>query len=402
MRNLIRACSAVIVGLGIAANAAAQPSHPVKIGVLTDLSGYVSDVTGKGSIAAAELAIADFGGKVLGAPIELISADHQNKPDVGTAIARRWYDQEGVDMIVDIPISAIAIGVQAVASEKNKISMTTSATSDALTNEQCSATGFHWTQDSYSLGKVLGTALAKAGGAKFFFIVIDTTGGKALADSAKPFIEKAGGTVIGVVRHPMEANDFSSFLLQAKSSGADYIVFGNGGKDLVNSVTQAHEFHVVPGRQQLAAIPLFLTDLHAMGLKYGQGLLFSTGFYWDRTPETHAWSERFFAKVGKMPTDAQAATYSAVLHYLRAVQAAGTDDTNKVVAKIRELPVRDMYAGTGRVREDGRLIKDIFMVEAKTPAESKGEWDLVKVRNVVPGDEAFRPLAESKCKLVKK
>lgn len=250
MRNLIRVCSAVVVALGIAANAAAQPSHPVKIGVLTDLSGYVSDVTGKGSIAAAELAIADFGGKVLGAPIELISADHQNKPDVGTAIARRWYDEEGVDMIVDIPISAIAIGVQAVASEKNKIAMTTSATSDALTNEQCSATGFHWTQDSYSLGKVLGTALAKAGGAKFFFIVIDTTGGKALADSAKPFIEKAGGTVIGVVRHPMEANDFSSFLLQAKASGADYIVFGNGGKDLVNSVTQAHEFHVVPRRQQ--------------------------------------------------------------------------------------------------------------------------------------------------------
>ena len=403
MRKLAIASAAFFAAALSAAGAAAQVSNgTVKIGVMTDTSSYLADVVGKGSIAAAQLAIEDVGGKAAGMPIELIFADHQNKPDVGAALAREWYDRENVDMIVDVPASAVAIAVQGVAREKNRIAMFTSATSDALTNDQCSPNGFHWTQDSYSLGKVLATALAKAGGSKWFFIVVDTTGGKALADSARPFIEAAGGTVLGIVRHPMDAGDLSSFLLQAKASGADYIVFGNGGKDLVNSVRQAHEFHVVPGKQQLAAIPLFLSDLYAMGLENGQGLLFSTGFYWDRNDETRAWSKRFFAKMGKMPTDVQTAVYSAVRHYLKAVEAVGSDDPAKVLPKMRELPVNDVFAQNGHVREDGRLIKDMYLLRAKTPEASKGEWDLAEIVSTIKGDDAFRPLSESRCRLVKK
>jgi branched-chain amino acid transport system substrate-binding protein len=402
MKNAVHLCAALALSLlGEMRFAPAEAAdRPITIGVLTDMSGAYSDVSGTGSVLAAKMAIDDFGGTVLGKPIRLLSADHQNKPDLGVSIAREWFDNQDVDMIVDLPNSGIALAVQNVAREKNRISIISAAATDVATNQQCSPTGAHWTFDSYSAGKVLATALAKPG-STWFFLTVDYVGGISLQNSAKPFIETAGGKVVGSVRHPLNSPDMSSFLLQAQSSGAQYIAFANSGNDLINGMKQAGEFGLSSHGQQMVGIVVFMTDLKAIGLKAADGLVFTTGFSADASPEAAAWAKRFLAGHNAMPNDSQAGVYSATLHYLEAVQAVGTNEASAVMAKMREMPVNDMFAKNGVLRKDGRMVHDMYLVQAKKPNESTGPWDLSKLVKTIPGEQAFRPLSESLCPLVK-
>ena len=391
----------VMAALFAAGPAPAQKGEEtVRVGVLTDMAGTYSAVAGAGSVLAARMAIEDFGGKVLGKPIALVSADHQQKADVASAIARKWFDTEGVDIALDLPNSVISLAVQNIAREKKRISVITTGGTEVATNAQCSPTGMHWVYDSYSLGKTLATALTKPGD-KWYFVVMDNVAGDALQKGIERFLPPTGGSVAGGVRHPLNTPDMSSFLLQAQNSGAKYIALGNGGSDLITSVKQASEFGIVAGGQKLVGIAMFLTDLKAIGLDLGQGMIYATGFYPAQSEQAQAWSKRFFDRHGAMPNDSQAGVYSALLHYLKAVEAAGTKDSEKVMAKMRELPVNDMFTTGGRVRADGRMVHDTFLVQAKTPKESTGPWDLVKSVATIPGDQAFRPLAESECPLVK-
>ncbi|MBM0205017.1 ABC transporter substrate-binding protein [Micromonospora sp. STR1s_5] len=399
IRSLLIAAAAGL-GLGIPV-AHAQTGTPLTIGVLTDTSGVFTDVSGRGSITAAEMAIEDFGGTVLGRPIRLISADHQNKPDVGAGIARKWFDEDGVTAIFDLPTSAVALAVQHLAHEKNKITVISSASTDIATNAQCSPTGAHWTYDSYSVGKVLAEALAKPG-SKWFFAVVDNVGGATLQNSATPFLEAAGAKIVGAVRHPQNTADMSSFILGAQTSGADFVAMGNAGVDLITFVKQWREFGLSGKDQTLVGIVLFLTDLGAIGLQDGQGLTYVTGFTSEASPEAAEWSKRFIERHGKGPNDSQAGVYSAVSHYLKAVKDAGTTDTAAVMPKMRELPVEDMFTKHGVLRPDGRMMHDMYLVKAKAPSESKGPWDLVSLVKTIPAKDAFRPLEKSGCPLVRK
>jgi len=373
--------------------------RPISVGILTDMSGAYSDISGTGSILAAQMAIADFGGTALGKPVRLLSADHQNNPDVGVSIAREWFDSQGVDIIVDLANSGVALAVQNLAREKRRISVISSAATDVATNRQCSPTGVHWTFDSYSAGKVLATALANRG-STWFFITVDYVGGISLQNSATPFIEAAGGKILGSVRHPLNSSDMSSYLLKAQSSGAQYIAFANSGADLINGMKQAREFGLTSRGQQLVGIVVFMTDLKAIGLDAADGLVFTTGFAADSSPEAAAWSRRFLELHHAMPNDSQAGVYSATLHYLKSVQAAGTNQALPVMAKMRELPVNDAFAKHGVLREDGRMVHDMYLVQAKKPNESSNSWDLVRLVQTIPGGQAFRPLNESACPLV--
>lgn len=399
IRNSVLGALAVAAA-GLSGPLAARAGEAVRVGVLTDMAGTYSAVAGSGSVLAAQMAIEDFGGKVLGKPISLVSADHQQKADVASSIARKWFDTDGVDIVLDLPNSVIALAVQNIAREKKKISVITTGGTEVATGAQCSPTGMHWVYDSYSLGKTLATALTKPGD-KWFFVVMDNVAGEALQKGVERFLPSAGGTVVGSVRHPLNTPDMSSFLLQAQNSGANYIALGNGGSDLITSVKQASEFGITAGGQKLAAIVMFLTDLKAIGLDLGQGMVYATGFFPDQSEEARAWSKRFFERHGAMPNDSQAGVYSALLHYLRAVEAAGTKDSDKVMAKMREMPVNDMFAKNGHVRIDGRMVHDTFLVQAKSPKEATGPWDLVKLVATIPGEQAFRPLSESDCPLVK-
>ncbi|MFT3780099.1 MAG: ABC transporter substrate-binding protein [Ottowia sp.] len=399
--------SIVAVALaGLAALAGFQASaqtssEPVKIGVLTDMSGVYSDVAGAGSVVAAKMAIEDFGGKVLGRQIELVSGDHQNKPSVAASLAREWYENKGVDVIVDLASSGAALAVQNIAKDLGRISLISSGSADVATNKACSPTGAMWTYDSYSSGKVL-VSEAKPG-STWFFLTLDNEGGTFLQNSSESFIKEAGGKVVGAVRIPIDTTDMSSFLLQAQASKAQYIVMAAAGDFTVKVVHQAHEFGIADGGQKIVGTVVFLTDLKSMGLNNAQGLLFTTGFFPEASPKALEWSKRFQAKHGgKMPNDTQAGVYSTVSHYLKAVQAANTKDSKTVMAKMREMPVNDMFAKNGKLREDGRMVHDMYLVQAKKPSESKDPWDLVKLVRVVPGDEAFRPLSKSECPLVKK
>lgn len=373
----------------------------VKIGVLTDLSGQNADPAGKGSIVAAEMAVEDFGKTVLGGPIAIVSADHQNKPELGSTIARQWFDQDKVDMIVDLPNSAISLAVQNIAREKNRISLISGASADLATNKQCSPNGAHWTYDSYSVGKILGSALAKPG-TTWFFIAADTTGGETLINSARPFIESGGGKIVGQVKHPQNTADMASYLLQAQGSRAQYIVLATSGSDLVNLMKQAREFGITGSKQTMVSLIMFTTDLKAVGLEDGQGLTFGTAFFPESSPETSAWTQRFIQRHGAGPTEIQAGVYSAVSHYLKAVAAAGTDGAERVMAKMRELPVKDILTKGGTLRDDGRMMHEMFLVQAKKPSESSGPWDLTRLLQIIPGSDAFRPLEKSECPLVKK
>lgn len=371
----------------------------VKIGVLNDQSGLYADLGGPGSVTAARMAAEDAGGMVLGKPIEIMFADHQNKADVGVAIARRWFENESVDMAIGFDNSSVALAVEQLAAEHNRIAIAGAVGSTAFTGKNCTRNEASWIYDSYALTTSLAKSTVAEGRDTWFFITVDYAFGHSLEADATAAVQAAGGKVLGSVRHPLNTSDFSSYLLQAQASGAKVVAFANGGGDMVNAVKQANEFGLTK-KQSMVALLIFISDVHSMQLQAAQGLKFVTAFYWDRDDDSRAWSKRFFDKQGRMPTMAQASIYSAVRHYIKAIAAAGTDEAKAVMVKMRELPVNDFYVKNGHVREDGRLVHDMLFAQVKTPAESGKPWDYYKVLNVIPGDQAFRPLAEGGCPLV--
>ncbi len=372
----------------------------IKIGVLTDMAGVYSDLAGRGSIVAAKMALEDFGPTVAGVPIEIVSSDHQNKPDIAATRARAWYDAEGVDVIVDITGSASALAVHEVARQMNRISIVSGAGVSRVTNEDCSPVGLHWVFDTYALAVGTAKAVLEEGGDSWFLLTVDYAYGHVLEKDVRRVLDENGGTVLGSVRTPFPTTDFSSFLLQAQASGAKIIGLANAGQDTVTSIKQAHEFGITEMGQQLAGLTVFITDAHALGPEIAQGLLLTTGFYWDLDDETRAWSDLFFERTGQMPSMAHAGVYSSTLHYLRAVEAAGTDDAATVIAKMKEMPIDDFFARNGYLRDDGRMVHDMYLARIKTPEESESPWDLYNILRVMPGEEAFRPLSESECPLV--
>jgi branched-chain amino acid transport system substrate-binding protein len=402
MRWLKIAMVALGAGVLLAPAMSAAQDGAVKIGVLDDMSGPYSENTGPGDLLAVRMAVADFGGTVLGKPIEVVSADMQNKVDVGVGIARRWYEQDQVDLIIGIPHSAIALAVVRLAEEKNRLVMPTAAATAELTGKACSAHSVHWVYDTYGQSKTIANAIVKQGGDSWFFITVDYAFGIALEQNATEFVKAGGGKVLGSARHPLNTADFSSYLLQAQASKAKVVVMANGGTDLTNAIKQAKEFGLDKGGQRLAALLIQYPEVHALGLKTAQGLLMASSFYWDMSPEARAFTDRFAAAKGMPPTMIQAGTYGATLHYLRAVKAAGTDEAKAVMAKMKEMPINDFMTRNGRIRVDGRVIRDMYLMQAKTAEESKGEWDLAKIVATIPGDQAFRPLNEGGCPLVTK
>jgi branched-chain amino acid transport system substrate-binding protein len=375
----------------------------VKIGVLTDLSSVYSSVGGQSAVEAVKMAAEDFMKANPGIKVEVISADHQNKADIAATKAREWFDTQHVDMITDLASSGAAFAVIEVAKQKNKIVIATGPASSDITGAKCTPVTVHYVYDTYALGHATGDALVKQGADSWFFLAADYAFGQALVKDTSDAVKADGGNVVGTVRAPLNASDFSSFLLQAQSSGAKVIGLANAGGDFVNSVKSANEFGITKsGKQQLAGLLVFLSDIHALGLQTAQGLQFSTAFYWDLNDDTRKWSKRLFARTKKMPTQVEAGDYSSTMHYLEAVKAAGTDDTAAVMQKMKELPINDFFAKNGRIREDGRMVHDMYLVQVKKPSESKYPWDYYTVKAVIPGDKAFRPLSESTCPLVKK
>jgi branched-chain amino acid transport system substrate-binding protein len=371
----------------------------VRIGVLNDQSGLYADLGGPGSVTAARMAVEDAGGSVLGKPIEIVFADHQNKADIATAIVREWFDVGKVDMAIGFDNSAVALAVEQLAFERNRIAIAGAVGSTAFTGKNCTPNEASWIYDSYALTTSVAKSTVAEGRDTWFFITVDYAFGHSLEADASAAVKAAGGKVLGGVRHPLNTSDFSSYLLQAQASGAKVVAFANGGGDMVNAVKQANEFGLTKS-QSMVSLLVFISDVHSMQLQAAQGLKFVTAFYWDRGDETRAWSKRFFDKQGRMPTMPQAAVYSAVRHYIASIKAAGTDEAKAVMAKMRELPVNDFYVKNGHVREDGRLVHDMLFAQVKTPAESRGAWDYYKILGVIPGDQAFRPLAEAGCPLV--
>lgn len=385
------------------AEAQNAPTDPVRIGVLTDMSGMYSDLTGNGSLKAVQMAVADYGGKVLGRRIEVLSADHQNKADVGSSKARQWFDVEQVNMVTDLMNSAVAIAVTKLASDKNRIAIVNGAGSDALTNEACTPATIHYTWDTYAMASGTAYATVKQGGTSWYYLTADYAFGKALEANASKVVAENGGKSIASARHPLSAPDFSSFINQAMSSGAQVVALANGGQDAQNAMKSAAEFGLTrSGKQRLVALAVFNSDIAAVGLEATQGIYATEAFYWDLNDQTRTWSARFQKETGKMPTAMQAGNYSSTLHYLKAVAAAGTTETKAVLAKMRELPVNDFFAKNGRIREDGRMVHDVYLVQVKTPAESKSKADIYKVVQTIPGDSAFQPLSLSRCPSIKK
>jgi branched-chain amino acid transport system substrate-binding protein len=395
---------AVAAALALSAGAArAQISDDVvKIAVLNDMSGLYADLAGPGSVQAAEMAVKDFGGTVQGKKIEVISGDHQNKPDVGATLARQWYDQDKVDMVIDVPTSSVALAVQQVAKEKGKVFIISGAAASDLTGKACSPTGIHWTYDTYALAHGTGGAMVKTGGDTWFFITADYAFGHALERDTANVVTAAGGKVLGAVRAPLNTPDFSSFLLQAQGSKAKVIGLANAGGDTINSIKQAAEFGIVAGGQKLAGLLVFVSDVDSLGLQTAQGLVLTEAFYWDQNDETRAWSKRFMEVHKKPPTMVHAGVYGAIMHYLKAIDAAKTDEGIKVVAKMREMPINDFMTKNGKLRVDGRVMRDMYLFEVKKPAESKYPFDYYKQLATIPADQAFRPLSESECPLVTK
>jgi len=379
---------------------AAPASAQVKIGILNDQSGVYADYGGKYSVEAAKMAIEDFGGEVLGKKIEMITADHQNKPDLAVSIARRWYDTEGVDMITELTTSSVALAVQELSNEKKKIDIVVGAATSRITGDACTPFGFHWAFDTRALAVGTGGALVEAGGNTWFFLTADYAFGYALEKDTSDIVASKGGKVLGSVRIPLNSSDFSSFLLQAQSSKAKIIGLANAGLDTTNSIKQAAEFGIVKGGQKLAGLLMTLSEVHGLGLEAAQGLDLTEGFYWDHDDKARAFSERFFKRTGRMPSMIHAGTYSATLSYLKAVKAAGTKDSEAVVKKLKELPVDDAFA-QGKVLENGRMVHDMYLFEVKSPAESKKPWDYYKLIATVPGDKAFFTAKESGCPLTK-
>ena len=399
-RNVCRIAALAFTVLAGVWPLAGMAQDSVKIGLLSDFGGPNADIGGPGNRVAAEMAVKDFGATVLGKKIEILQSDHEGKPDVGTTIARRWFDQEGVSMITDIAGSPVALAVQALGKEKKKITIVTTASVDVLTNAQCSPYGIHWTYDSYSLGKIVAASFGTPG-STWFYLAVDNAGGTGLMNALTPQLEKVGAKVLGNIRHPLGSADMSSYLLQAQASGAQYVVVANSGSDADNAIKQANEFGLTKSGQTLVALAFFYSDIKALGLANANGIRFSSGFFPGANPEASAWAKRFYDIHHAMPTDVQAGTYSAVLHYLQAVKAAGTLDAEAVMAKMHEMPVNDMFAKGGYIRKDGRMVHDMYLVRAKLPSESTGPTDQVALVKVIKGEDAFRPLSESVCPLVK-
>src|ERR1700760_1758413 len=389
----------LVTGLASHEARAQVSDNVVKIGVLNDQTGLYADLGGPGSVVAAKMAVEDFGGKVLGKPIEVISGDHQNKSDVGAAIAREWFDVGKVDMAIGFDHSAVALAVSALGAEKNRIVIGGAIGSTAFTGKSCTPTEASWIYDSYALTTSLAKAVVAEGRDTWFFITVDYTFGHSLEADATAAVKAAGGKVFGSVRHPLNTSDFSSYLRQAQSSGAKVVAFANGGGDMVNATKQANEFGLTKN-QTMVSLLIFISDVHSLTLQAAQGLKFVTAFYWDRNEETRAWSKRFFERHGRMPTMVQASVYSAIRHYLGAIAAAGTDEAKAVMAKMRETPVNDFYVKDGRLREDARLVHDMYCAQVKKPSESTKPWDYYNMLRVIPGDQAFRALADGACPLV--
>ena len=380
--------------------AALAQGKVVKIGVMNDQSGPYADLSGQGSVVAAKMAAEEFGNKVAGMPIEVVSADHQNKPDIALSIATKWFDVDGVDVIVDVPNSGCALAVAKVTADKNKVFIDSGAATVKLTGEKCTPNTAHWTYDTWALANGTGKAVVtKAGGDTWFFLTADYEFGKQLEKDTRAVVEANGGKVLGSVLHPLNASDFSSFLLQAQSSKAKVIGLANAGGDTINSIKAASEFGIVQGGQKLAGLLVFITDVHALGLKAANGLQLTESFYWDHDDKTRAWSKKFAAKHnGRMPSMVQAGVYAGVLHYLKAVQALKSKDDGKaVVEKMKALPTDDPLFGKGTIRPDGRKLHPMYLYEVKKPSESKGPWDYYKLIHEIPADQAFRPLAQSDC-----
>src|SRR5690348_10075207 len=400
MRQTPLMAAAGLLALWLAAPAHAQISDDVvKIGVLNDQSGLYADLAGPGSVVAAHMAVEDFGGKVLGKPIEIVVADHQNKADIGAAIARQWFDVDKVDMAIDFANSSVALAVEQLAKDRNRIAIATAVGTTDFTGKACTPNEASWLYDSYALTHSLAREVTKQGRDTWFFVTVDYAFGHSLEADTTKAVLAAGGKVLGGVRHPLNTADFSSYLLQAKASGAKVVALADGGGDMINATKQAHEFGLVEGGQSLVSLLVFITDVHSLGLQAAQGLTFVTGFYWDRNDESRAFAKRFEARFKSMPTMVHAAVYSAVRHYLRATQAAGTDEAKAVMAKMRELPVDDFYARGARLRIDGRLVHDMYLAQVKKPSESKGPWDYYKIIGTIPGDQAFQSLAAGGCPL---
>jgi branched-chain amino acid transport system substrate-binding protein len=397
-RAVIGAATAMILTAG---GTSGQEELPVKIGVLTDMTSVYAAHGGPGSVEAAHMAIDDFGGAVLGRPVELIFADHRNSPDLGASIARQWYG-EGVDAIVDVPNSGVALAVQQISREVKKIVLFSSPASADLTGKRCSPYTVDWTFDTYALAHGTAKAIAKSGGDRWFFITADYAFGYAMERDAGDVIRLEGGKVLGSVKVPLGTSDFSRYLLQAKTSRAKIVGLATSGRDMISAIKQASEFSLTEDGQRLAGLLVFISDVHSLGLETAQGLLMTSAYYWDQNDETRAWAERFFSKMKRMPTMVQAGVYGAITHYLKAVQAVGGKDPDAVMVKMRAMPINDFMTQDGKLRIDGRVLRDMYLYQVKTPAESKYPWDYLKLMQIIPADEAFRPLDEGGCPLVPK
>ena len=390
-----------LAGLAAMMMAGSALAVDVKLGVLNDRSGIYADLSGEGSVVAARMAVEDFGAADKGINVEIISADHQNKPDVASTIARQWYDEEGVDVIVDVPTSTAALAVNEITREKGKIFLNSGAASTDLTGAQCAPGTAHWTYDTYALAQGTGKAMVDSGYKNWFFLTADYAFGHSLEANTTAVVEASGGTVVGSVRHPFPGTDFSSFLLQAQASGADVIGLANAGGDTVNAIKQASEFGITQAGQALAGLLIFITDVHALGLETAQGLVLTEAFYWDLNDDTRAWSERFSAEMGgSKPTMVHAGVYSAVLHYLKGVEATDSKETDAVMGWMKANPTEDPVFGAGTLRADGRHVHDMYLFQVKTPEESTGDWDYYKLLSTIPAEIAFRPLEDGGCPLV--
>jgi branched-chain amino acid transport system substrate-binding protein len=407
MRKFIYRAAAAATAFALATGpAAAQTSGKlsndvVRIGVLTDLGGVYADISGKGAVEAVKLAVEDFGGVMFGKPIDVVSADHQNKADIGAAKAREWFDIGGVDMINDLANSGVALAVAGLAKEKKRHVIVNNASNMGITNAQCSPYAVHYAYDAYSLANGTGRSVVENGGDTWFFLTVDFAFGIGLEQQVGDVVRAAKGKVLGAARHPLGASDFSSFVLQAQASKAKIVGLASTGQDAINAIKAAHEFGLTKN-QKLAALLLWINDVHSLGLPTAQGMQLTNAWYWDMNEESRKFAQRFRQRVGSMPNMAHAGDYSSTLHYLKAVQAAGTDDADAVSAKMRELPINDMFAKNGKIRVDGRMVHDMYLWEVKSPAESKGAWDYLKLVKTIPAAQAFMPLEQSTCYLVKK
>jgi branched-chain amino acid transport system substrate-binding protein len=396
------AAAILVSSLFTAAAQAEISNNEIRIGYLADMSGTYRDLSGPGGLEALKMAIEDFGGTVDGKKIVTFNADDLNKPDVGANTVRQWIDERNVDMVTGLVASSVVLAASKVIEQGDKLALISGAAASSLTNESCSPNHIHWTYDTYALANGTANAILKDGGKRWYILTADYAFGHSMENDIKKVVESEGGEVVGTARHPFPSADFSSYILQAQGSGAEVIALANAGADTVNSLKTASEFGVTQSGQKLAGMVVFLNDIHAMGLDVTQGLMLTTGWYWDMNDETRAWAKRYYERTKRMPGMVHAGIYSATTHYLNAVKATGSDDTKTVRAHMAKTPVNDMFAKNGTIREDGRMVHDMYLVQVKTPAESKGEWDLYKMVRTIPADEAYRPLAESQCKLVSK